>query len=114
MLDSAAAFFKSHGIDLFGVFAAFVGGGIIISRNSHLTLRQSGGILASGIAVNAYLVPLALHLLGFEGNGPVASAAGFISGLIGMQVVAAFTKWADKIENPADFLRPFDHKRDDQ
>lgn len=107
MWENAATFIKSHSIDVAGLLASLVGGVIVVGNNPQLSFRQAATVVASGIAVNTYLAPLALHLLGLPTAGPIASAAGFISGLIGMKVVVAFNKWADKIENPADFLHPF-------
>ena len=106
-MDSVIAFFKNHSFDMTGLLASLIGGVIVVGNNPQLTFRQAATVVASGIAVNTYLAPLALHLLGLPTAGPIASAAGFISGLIGMKVVVAFNKWADKIENPADFLHPF-------
>ena len=107
MFDNIIAFFKSHGYDLNALLAAFMGALIALGFLPQLTLRQSASVLCAGIAVDAYLVPLALHFMSFPATGPLANAIGFLAGLIGMRVIVVIMKWADKVENPADFLHPF-------
>lgn len=106
-MDSVSQFLKAHNIDLASLLAAFLGALIAISWLPKITIKQAITVLSSGLAVNVYLVPLALHLLGWPTTGPVQSALGMLAGLLGMRVIASFMKWADKIENPADFLHPF-------
>ena len=111
MFDNFLAFMKSHGFDASSLLAALMGSLIALGFLPRMTMRQAATVLCAGVAVDAYLVPLALHLLSFPATGPLANAIGFLAGLIGMRVIVIIMRWADKIENPADLLRPF---KDDQ
>ena len=79
MFDNIIAFFKSHGYDLNALLAAFMGALIALGFLPQLTLRQSASVLCAGIAVDAYLVPLALHFMSFPATGPLANGQGRVT-----------------------------------
>lgn len=107
MWESISSGLKGIGINPPSLLAAFVGTLVACGFMPKLTFRQAFTVICSGVAVNTYLVPLALYYLNFPQNGPLQSAIGFLAGLLGMRVILIFMKWAEKIESPSDLLHPF-------
>lgn len=99
------------GIKLSAVLAGLIGGIVSLSFINNLTLLKAIFAILTGAASAAYITPLIVS--GFDLGHELGNAVAFLTGFLGMNVLAGVFKLSDRFQQkPLDTLRDIKNLKD--